>query len=202
MSENLGRRGSLQDAAVLHDGNAIRDLGDDGEIMRDEEDGEVVGASEGAKEIEDLRLDGDVERGGGLIRDEQAGAVDKRHGDKDALTLAAGELVRVVAQAKLRVRQSDLPHSSEDAVADLCARGSGMVGEKGLGDLVADPKDWVEGSHGLLEDHGDGASAKAAHGGLGYGKQWLSGKVHRAGDLRVRREKTEQGKRGGGFAGS
>ena len=46
------------------------------------------------QQLEDLRLDGDVERGGGLVGDQQVGLVGERHGDHDALALAAGELVR------------------------------------------------------------------------------------------------------------
>ena len=48
---------------------------------------------------EDLRLDGDVERRGRLVGDEQLGLVGQRHGDHHALPQAAGQLVRVVARA-------------------------------------------------------------------------------------------------------
>ena len=56
--------------------------------------------AEVSQQGEDLRLDGDVEGGGGLVGDEQAGLVDDGHGDEDALALAAGELVRVVAERR------------------------------------------------------------------------------------------------------
>ena len=140
---------------MLHDGDTIGDLGDDGEVVGDEEDGEVVSAAEGAEEIQDLGLDGDVECGGGLVGDEECGAVDEGHGDEDALTLAAGELVRVIAEAVFGVGKGDLLHGGQDAKANFCAGGAGMVGEEGFGDLVADAHDRVEGGHGLLKDHGD-----------------------------------------------
>jgi hypothetical protein len=91
-----------------------------------------------AQQSEDLRLHGDVERGRGLVGDEQARAVDDGHGDEDALALAAGELVRVVAHAALGVGEADLVHGFEHALADLGARRGGMVGADGLGDLFAD----------------------------------------------------------------
>ena len=52
-----------------------------------------------AEQSEDLGLDGDVEGGGGLVGDEQAGAMHERHGDEDALALPAGELVGIVPVA-------------------------------------------------------------------------------------------------------
>jgi hypothetical protein len=53
-----------------------------------------------AQQVEDLGLDGDVERGGGLVGDEQARVAGERHGDHDALAHAAGELVRVGVAAR------------------------------------------------------------------------------------------------------
>ena len=51
------------------------------------------------KQIEDLRLNGDVERGGRLVGDHKLGPAGQRHGDHHALAHAAGELVRVVIDA-------------------------------------------------------------------------------------------------------
>jgi len=47
---------------------------------------------------QDLRLDGDVERGGRLIGDQQSRAVQQRNRDRHALAHAAGKLVRVRIQ--------------------------------------------------------------------------------------------------------
>ncbi len=162
-AEELGGGGLLDDAAVLHDGDvvgAVADLADDGEVVGDEEHGEGVGAAEVAQEGEDLGLDGDVEGGGGLVGDEEAGAVDEGHGDEDALALAAGELVRVVAEAGFGVGRATSCMAARTRAADFCARGAGMVGEEGFGDLVADAHDRVEGGHGFLKDHGDVAAAQ------------------------------------------
>ena len=46
----------------------------------------------------DLRLHGDVERGGRLVGDQQARIAGERHGDHHALAHAARQLVRIVAQ--------------------------------------------------------------------------------------------------------
>ena len=48
----------------------------------------------GAQHVEDLGLDGDVQRGGRLVGEDDVGVVGDRHGDHRALPHAAGELVR------------------------------------------------------------------------------------------------------------
>jgi len=100
----------LDDLAVLHDGYSAGDLRNDGEIVGDEEDGEIVGAAKIVEEGDDLGLHGDVESGGWLVCDEEAGTVDDGHGDEDALALASGELVGIVVVAVFRIGDGDLMH--------------------------------------------------------------------------------------------
>ena len=60
------------------------------------------------EQIEDLRLDNHVERGGRLVGDEKARAVGNRGRDHGALALAAGKLMRIGARALRRVGQANL----------------------------------------------------------------------------------------------
>jgi hypothetical protein len=46
------------------------------------------------QQVDDLRLNRDVERGDGLVRDDEVWVDRQRTGDPDPLALAAGELVR------------------------------------------------------------------------------------------------------------
>ena len=62
---------------------------------------------------EHLRLDHDVERGRGLVGDDDGRAAGERHRDHHALLLAAGELVRVVLHAA--GGQADLLQQRADA---------------------------------------------------------------------------------------
>ena len=55
--------------------------------------------------FEDLRLHGDVERGGRLVGDQQVGLVGERHRDHHALALAAGELMRIAREPRLPDRE-------------------------------------------------------------------------------------------------
>ena len=48
-----------------------------------------------AEQLEDLSLDGDVERGGGLVCDKQLGLTGQGHGNHDALAQAPRELVGI-----------------------------------------------------------------------------------------------------------
>ena len=63
--------------------------------MGDEDDRQAELALEVAQQVEDLRLDRDVERRDRLVGDQQLGLERERAGDADPLALAAGELVRV-----------------------------------------------------------------------------------------------------------
>ncbi len=49
-------------------------------------------------QFDDLRLDRDIKRGGGLIGDQYLGGADQRHRDHDALTHPTRELMRVILE--------------------------------------------------------------------------------------------------------
>lgn len=144
----------------------VADLGDDTEVMGDHDDGGAGLLLQFAEQVEDLRLDGDVEGGGRFVGDEEFGLADEGHGDHRALAHAAGELVRVRAGLPLRVGDADaaqhvhgdrergpLRHLVVDAVR--------------LGDLVADRVEGVHRGERVLEDHGDLLAAPGPHPLLG-----------------------------------
>ena len=89
------------------------------------------------QQIEDLRLDGDVERGGRLVGDDEFRLAGQRHRDHDALAHAAGELVRVIMQAAGGI--GDL-HQLEhvDGAGQRVLVGKTLVAAQHLGDLLAD----------------------------------------------------------------
>ena len=53
--------------------DALRGLGDDAHIVGDEHEAHAGVALQLEQEVEDLRLNGDVERGGRLVGNEEAG---------------------------------------------------------------------------------------------------------------------------------
>ena len=60
------------------------------------------------QQIHDLRLHRDVERGGGLVGEQEHGVQRERHRDHGALAHTAGELVWILLGAPARVRDADL----------------------------------------------------------------------------------------------
>ena len=109
--ESRGRR-LLDGVAVQHDDGAVGDLRDDAHVVRDEHHRHAFLVLQRLDELEDLGLDGDVERGGRLVGDEQRRLAGERHGDHHALAHAAGEPMRIFVQARSRRRNA---HALEDA---------------------------------------------------------------------------------------
>ena len=82
---------------MAHDGDVVGHISDDGHVVGDEEDRNALVLCQGAQQVEDPRLDSDVERGGGLVGDEDRWVAGHGQGDAGALQLAAGELVGIGA---------------------------------------------------------------------------------------------------------
>jgi len=117
-AEDIAGKSLFDDLAVLHDGHAIRDLRDDGEVMRDEKDREVMASAQVSEKAEDLSLYGNVEGRRRFVGDEKAGTVDDGHGDENALALTAGELVGIVAETAFGIGEGDLVHCFQDLFFD------------------------------------------------------------------------------------
>ena len=80
----------------LHHDDAVGDFGHDAEIMGDEQHaGAWCDSCISRTSLQNLRLRGDVERGGRLVCDQQRRIEYQRRGDHDTLALTAGELVRI-----------------------------------------------------------------------------------------------------------
>ena len=190
----------LHDLPAVHDDHAVRDLGHDAQVMGDEKDGHVELVAELVDEVEDLRLDGDVERRGGLVGDQELGVARERHGDHDALPHAAGHLVREVAGALLGTGDAhDAQHLDGSRPGVLL--GHVGVGADGLDNLVAHAVDGVERGHGLLEDHRDLPAADLLHLGLRGGEEVLAVEGDRAaGHMAGLLEQSHDGERRHGLA--
>jgi hypothetical protein len=95
----------LDDAAEIHDRDAVADVLDHAEVVGNEEVGQAEAVLQVLEQVEHLRLDRHVERGDRLVADDEVGLYGKRARDADSLALAAAELVRV-ARGVIR-RQAD-----------------------------------------------------------------------------------------------
>ena len=107
------------------------------------------------------RLHGDVERGGRLVGDQDVGLQRERHGDHDALALAAGELVRILVASTLPARgcrRGASARARARAASAPATPWTRMISR----DLPADGVDRVEVAERVLEDHGDALAVDRA----------------------------------------
>ena len=130
---DVGRAELLQPAEV-EDGDAVRDVADDAEVVRDEDVRDPLLGLELDEQVEDRRLHGDVERGRRLVADHELGIAGERARDRHALLEAAGELhgllrERALGQADARRRGRSCaprPHArSRPRASAASAAGSG-----------------------------------------------------------------------------
>ena len=70
-AEHALGRAALDQARGIHHVHAVGVARDDAEIVRDDDDGDAEAAREVLHQLQDLRLDGDVERRGRLVGDQQ-----------------------------------------------------------------------------------------------------------------------------------
>ncbi len=80
----------FDEARGIHHDHAVGIARDHAEIMCDDDERDIQLARQILHQFEDLRLDGDVERGGRLVGDQQRRFTRNRHGDHHALPHAAG----------------------------------------------------------------------------------------------------------------
>src|SRR3546814_12916668 len=97
----------------------------------------VIPALQVAQQIDDLRLDRNVERRYRLIADQQFRPHDQRARDRDALTLATGEFTRMAH--RITGRKTNLLQHFEYAGATLFAAQLGLERLQRLADNAADP---------------------------------------------------------------
>ncbi|MNF04012.1 hypothetical protein D3C80_2034360 [compost metagenome] len=74
--------------AAIHDDSAVRDFGDHTHIMGNEEDGHSLFFLQCLDQLQNLRLNGDVQCRCRLVSDQQFGIAGQRNGDNDALAHA------------------------------------------------------------------------------------------------------------------
>ena len=161
-AEHLLAAAFLDETPGVHHGDAIRELVHHAEIVRDQQDRGAELALEVAHQLEDLRLDRDVERGGRLVGDQQLRPQRQRHRDHHALLEAR-------RRARADRRRSGRPgpgcrtcSNSSTVRRRACARESALVQPDRLDHLRADRQHGIEARHRLLEDHRRFAAAHAA----------------------------------------
>src|SRR4051794_29966149 len=92
--EQLFRPARLHDPAMKQHGGTVGEMADDSEIVADEQHRHAGLDAKPGEEIEDARLDGDVESREDLVAKDERGLGDQSARDRDPLALAARKLHR------------------------------------------------------------------------------------------------------------
>ena len=118
--------------------------------MADEDVGKAVFFLQVAQEFDDFHLNGAVKRRGGFVQQHEFRLKDDRAGDGDALSLPAGEFVRVAVYH--RRRQRHFFEHGRDFVGALLPRELRLVHQEAFADDFADGQAWRERAVGILKD--------------------------------------------------
>ena len=106
-------------ARGVHHDDAVGVARHHAEIVRDDDERDVELARQVLHQLQDLRLDGDVERGGRFVGDHQLRIAGQPDRDHDALAHAAGELVRILVEPAFGVGDADQRQQLDGARARL-----------------------------------------------------------------------------------
>lgn len=169
MGEDLRHGSGLDDPASIHHHDTVGDLGDDTQIMGDEQDAHAALALQFLQQVENLRLDGDIKGSGRLVGNQHARVTGQGHGDGHALAHAARKFVRILLRPAGGVGNADIGQQAHGIGGGVTMRLAQMDADR-LGDLLANRIDGIEARHRLLEHHADViapdlAQAFVRHGG-------------------------------------
>ena len=155
-----------------------------------------VRRAEVEQQIDDLRLDRDVERRGRLVGDQDLRLAGQGDGDHRALAHAARKLVRIFVDPARRQRDADLGQCVDRALARFLLAHATM-GAQRLGDLLADGEHRIERAHRLLEDHADLPAAHLTHLARADRQQIAALEAHFTDDAALRARQQAQDRQAG-----
>ncbi len=201
----------LHDLAVIDHHHLVGHVGNDTEIVRDQQHRHVQFRLEPFQDRQDLGLDRHIEGRCRFIGNQQCGMADQRHGDHGPLSQAAGQFERIHVIGALRVRKTDIVQHCLGHRA-RAARLDRAVQKQRLLDLIADRVDRGQGCHRLLKDHRYATTAQFADVracGVKLGNIQRRGRNHRiieqdrtARNMRHIRQDAKNRLRDDGFAGT
>ena len=139
----------LDDPAEVHDRDAVGDVADEREVVRDEEVGQPEVALQRLEQVDDLRADRHVERRDRLVEHDHLRVERERAREADALPLAAGELVREAV--RVLGAEADGAQQLVDAAAALPSLVQAVDAQR-LGDDLAHRHARVQRRVRILED--------------------------------------------------
>ena len=147
--------------------------------MTDQQHGGAAGP-ERVEQLEDLGLDGHIQGGGRLVRDEQRRRQGDRRGDEGALAQPAGELAGALPGSEGRIRDAGVGEQLEHTGASSGRSELGVQAQRVV-DLPPDGAQRVQGDQRILQDKTDLLPADAAPSPRRKGQQRLIAQRNRVG---------------------
>ena len=147
---DVDRGALLHHATEVHDRDPIAERPGEAEVVGDEDQAEAAAALELDQDREDLQPHRRVEHRDGLVADQPLGLEHQGRGDRDALTLPAGELMGIAVEVALRI-EADVGERTRNPLRVLVL-GHALNPER-LGDDRRYPLAGAEGLVRVLEDH-------------------------------------------------
>ena len=92
--QHRARIAAFDHLALLHDDDAVADVVGGRKIVRDVDDRDAELVAQSLEQVDDRHPQRGIDHRHRLVGDDQPRAGDQRAGDRDALQLAAGKLVR------------------------------------------------------------------------------------------------------------
>jgi len=170
IAENVVDGAAFHDLALVDDHDLVGQIGDDAEIMGDQQHRQAELLAQILDQFQNLRLHRNVQRRRRFIGDDEAGPAHQCHGDHRPLPEPARKLKRVKPHGVGRIGESNQAEHPFGMLQAFLATDVPMQ-EKRLADLVADGMQVRKGRHGVLEDHRNIPAAESAH-FLAFGVQF------------------------------
>lgn len=149
IAEDVGVGADLDDPAHAHDGYPVADTLHHCHVVRDEQVGKAELLLKFDHQIDDLRLDGNIQRRDRLVGDDDLRRQRQGASDAQALALAAGKFMRVTVKLIGREPhpfcQADNLVAQSDALLDV-------MNDQGFGHLVKSRKARIERGIRVLKD--------------------------------------------------
>ncbi len=150
--ENIARLAALDYLTRIHHDDVVRGFRHQRQIVRNQDQRHILLLLQLQQQLDNLCLNGHVQRRGWLVGDQQLWPTGDRHGDHHALTHAARQLMRIDIQSRRRVGNADLRQQIDSALTASAAVAALMHLNR-FHDLVADSVAGVQAGHRILENH-------------------------------------------------
>ncbi len=199
--DHVAYRTGLDHLALIEQRHPVADLGDDAEIVGDEDESGAVALLHAADEPQDLLLHGDVERRRRLVGHDELGLEREGGGDQHALAHASREFVRKGAHRPLRVPDLHLVEKTQRPGAGVGAAHAGHEAHA-VDELRLDPSCGVQPRQRILGNERDLAGDEGAQALAVHQRQVAAAKGDApAGDAHRPRQHVEHGLGDGRLAG-